>query len=101
MICFSHKHSTHIASTDYIVDPAPESGTLNETVSKTCFMITTSNDTIVEGSEMLNIDFIFGDQFGSFIPTAGGDTAVIVIVDDDCKLKYMLYCQLYAIINFI
>ena len=67
----------------------------------TCFMITTNNDTIVEGTEKLIIKFMLGEKFGSFIPTAGGDTAVIVIVDDDCKLKYMLYCQLYAIINFI
>ena len=70
---------------DYMTDAVPSSGTLNTTISTTCFTIITMPDTIVEGSEELNVTFTFTDQFGSFTKSPGGERTTVVIVDNDCK----------------
>ena len=48
-------------------------------------MLSTMDDDLVEGAEEYFVTLTFTEQFGSFTPTAGGDRAVIVIMDDDCK----------------
>ena len=54
-------------------------------MNTTCFMLSTMDDDLVEGAEEYSVTLTFTEQFGSFTPTAGGDRAVIVIMDDDCK----------------
>ena len=84
IICF-----TYTGDIDYTVDPSPNQGILDEAISKTCFMVTTLSDSIVEGIENISIQFMFNDQFGSFIPAGGNNEAIIEIIDDDCKLQFM------------
>ena len=77
---------TFTGDIDYIVDPSPNHGILDEDNSKSCFTVTTLSDSIVEGREDISIHFTFNDQFGSFIPADGGNVAIIEIIDNDCKL---------------
>lgn len=58
-------------------------------------MLSTMDDDLVEGAEEYSVTLTFIEQFGSFTPTAGGDRAVIVIMDDDCKyISTLVYISL-------
>lgn len=65
-------------------------------------MLSTMDDLLVEGAEEYSVTLTLTEQFGSFTPTAGGDRAVIVIMDDDCKCISTLPCTyLHCIASLI
>ena len=70
---------------DYTTDLAGNTGKLNQSISATCFRITTVGDNIVEGNEEFKIRFSIVDKFGSFVESHGGNTSTVVIADNDCK----------------
>ena len=96
-ILFRNDHCfTYTGEIDYTVDPSPNQGILDENTSESCFTVTTLSDTIVEGREDISIQFMFNDQFGSFIPADGGNVAIIEIIDDDCKLNHFYVVSIYV-----
>lgn len=65
-------------------------------------MLSTMDDLLVEGAEEYYVTLTFTEQFGSFTPTAGGDRAVIVIMDDDCKcISTLPHTYLHCIASLI
>jgi hypothetical protein len=70
------------AGVDYEPTVTPASGTLDSNTDRTCFMITTLEDTLVEGTEEIVVRYSFTNQFGSFEKVDNGES-IIAIVDDD------------------
>ena len=40
----------------------------------------------MEGTEDVSVSFSFMNKIGSFVPQGNDETAVVAIVDNDCKL---------------
>ena len=79
----SYNHYT--AGSDYSAGSFPSTTILNETSSKTCYSITTYDDSFVERDEDFRLIYEILDRHGHFTPMPGGNNVTVAIRDNDSE----------------